>query len=55
MHLAGLHPGVTVEEVRAATGWEINVPPGVAETPPPSREELRLIREVLDPEGIYTR
>jgi glutaconate CoA-transferase subunit B len=55
MHLASLHPGVTVEEVRAATGWEINVPPGVAETPPPSPEELRLIREVLDPEGIYTR
>ena len=55
MHLAGLHPGVTVEEVRAATGWEIDVPADVAETPPPSPEELRLIREVLDPEGIYTR
>lgn len=55
MYIAGLHPGVSVDQVRAATGWDLKVPERIDETAPPSDEELRLIREVLDPEGIYTR
>jgi glutaconate CoA-transferase subunit B len=35
-------------------GWEVRVAPDVTETPAPSAEELRLIREELDPGGIYT-
>jgi hypothetical protein len=31
------------------------VSPDVGETPPPSEEELRLIREELDPQGIHTK
>ncbi len=54
MTLGSLHPGVTLEDVRASMGWEVRVAPDVTETPAPSAEELRLIREELDPGGIYT-
>ena len=36
-------------------GWEPRVAADLGETPPPSAEELRLIREELDPQGIYTK
>jgi glutaconate CoA-transferase subunit B len=55
MVLTSVHPGVTVEEVRANVGWPLRVAPDVQVTEPPSAEELRLIREELDPEGAYTR
>ena len=51
MRLASLHPGVTVEQVRAATGFELAVPDEVPYTREPTADELRLIREVIDPEG----
>jgi glutaconate CoA-transferase subunit B len=44
-----LHPGVTADEVRAATGFDIAVDDDVAESLPPSDEELRVLREVVDP------
>jgi glutaconate CoA-transferase subunit B len=55
MMLATTHPGVTVDEIRENTGWEIRVSEDLMETPAPTDEELRLIREELDPEGAYTR
>ncbi len=53
-HLASVHPGHTVEEVRAATGWDLHVPAGVGPTPQPTAEELSHIRR-LDPDGFWTR
>lgn len=55
MELRSLHPGITLEEVRDSTGWDLRVAPDVEETPAPTAEELRLIREELDPDGSYTR
>jgi glutaconate CoA-transferase, subunit B len=55
MYLAAVHPGVTIEGVRAHTGWDLKVGPDVVETPPPTDREMHLIRTELDPEGIYTR
>jgi glutaconate CoA-transferase subunit B len=55
MTLESLHPGVTIEKVRESTGWELKVADDVRETEPPTDEELRLIRDELDPEGTYTR
>ncbi len=55
MRLAAIHPGVTLDEVRAATGWDLRVAPGLGPTPDPTSEELRLIREELDPEGVYVK
>jgi glutaconate CoA-transferase subunit B len=54
MVLASTHPGVTAEEVRAATGWPLRVAPVVTETPAPTEEELTTIRR-FDPEGFWTR
>jgi glutaconate CoA-transferase subunit B len=54
MTLASLHPGVAPADVQAEVGWELGVAPDLAETPTPTGEELRLLREVLDPQGIYT-
>ena len=44
--LTHVHPGVTVDEARAATGWELKVADAVAETAPPSDEELRALRSL---------
>lgn len=49
MRIRSLHPGVTVAEVQELTGFELVVPADVPETRRPTAEELRLIREVLDP------
>jgi acyl CoA:acetate/3-ketoacid CoA transferase beta subunit len=55
MRLASVHPGVTVDEVCAATGFELVVPDGVAQTRQPTAAELELIRTVIDPAGIRER
>ncbi len=52
MRLASLHPGVTVDEVVSGTGFELAIDGDVHETPAPSGEQLRLIREVLDPQSL---
>lgn len=49
MRLRSLHPGVTVDEVVAATGFDLRIEDDVVATPAPSGEDLRLVREVLDP------
>jgi acyl CoA:acetate/3-ketoacid CoA transferase beta subunit len=51
MRLASLHPGVTVEQVREATSFDLSVPDEVPATREPTAEELRLVREVLDPDN----
>lgn len=56
MRIRSLHPAVTVEQVQAATGFELVVPDGdVPVTRTPTDEELRLIRTVLDPESLRDR
>jgi acyl CoA:acetate/3-ketoacid CoA transferase beta subunit len=52
MRVRSLHPGVTVAEVQSATGFELVVDEKVAETRAPTEEELRLIREVVDPQSL---
>jgi glutaconate CoA-transferase subunit B len=52
-YLASVHPGCTVDQVRAETGWELKVSDAVAETVPPSALELEMIRR-FDPEGFWT-
>jgi glutaconate CoA-transferase, subunit B len=53
MELAALYPGVTVEDVKANVGWPLRVRARLAEVTPPSAEEVRLLREVLDPAKLY--
>jgi glutaconate CoA-transferase subunit B len=52
MRLTSAHPGVTVERIRAKTGFALEVAPGAGETPPPRPEEVRLLREEIDPLGV---
>jgi glutaconate CoA-transferase subunit B len=42
--LTRLHPGIGIEQVRSATGWELRVADRLAETDPPSDEELAALR-----------
>lgn len=51
--LLSLHPGIRVEEVVANTGFPLHVPKEVAVTPLPTPEELRLLREEIDPQRAY--
>ena len=55
MRLRSVHPGVTVDEIVEATGFELVVPSDVPETRLPTPEELELIRTVLDPRGLRDR
>ncbi len=52
--LRSYHPGASLDELRAATGWPLRVAADVGETVPPSSADLTLIRR-LDPDGIWTR
>lgn len=52
-YLASYHPFTTPDDVRAATGWPLHIPDVCAPTPPPTADELRLIREA-DPAGFWT-
>lgn len=55
MRLVSLHPGVAVDEVAAATGFELVIEGEVPETRAPTTDELRIVREVLDPENFRGR
>jgi glutaconate CoA-transferase subunit B len=49
--IRSVHPGVTVQQVLDATGFSPVVPDEVPESAPPTAEELRVLREVVDPLG----
>jgi glutaconate CoA-transferase subunit B len=44
--LTAVHAGVTIDDVRAATGWDLKVSTDVAETPPPSAQERAALAEL---------
>jgi glutaconate CoA-transferase subunit B len=53
MRLLNTQPGVTVQEVVENTGFELLIAPDVTENPPPSDEELRVLREDVDKDRFY--
>ena len=53
-YLASVHPGSTVDEVRANTGWDLMLGSDLTETLPPTEAELAAIRR-FDPDGFWTR
>lgn len=55
MRLRSLHPGVTVDEVVANTGFALTIDGKVPTTRMPTDEELRLIREKIDPKGAVNK
>jgi glutaconate CoA-transferase subunit B len=55
MYLESYHPGVTIQQIRDNVQWELKVSPEVRETEPPTETELRILREEVDPQGMYLR
>mgnify|MGYP001083813814 CR=1 FL=1 len=53
--LTALHPGASIEQAQANTGWALKALAQPRRTEPPSAEELRILREELDPQGIYLK
>jgi glutaconate CoA-transferase subunit B len=52
MRLITYHPGVKIERIQAKTGFDLEIAPEVGQTPPPTQDELRLLRDEIDPLGI---
>jgi hypothetical protein len=52
MRLTSFHPGTTPERIQARTGFPLEISPSLQETPLPPPNELRLLREEIDPLGI---
>lgn len=53
MQLAELYPDVEVGDVQAEVSWPLRAAERITHTAPPSTEELSLIRQTLDPAGLY--
>jgi glutaconate CoA-transferase, subunit B len=53
--LRTLHPGHSVEEARTNTGWDLRVAPDLNTSAPVTDRELAILRDELDPSGIYLR
>jgi glutaconate CoA-transferase, subunit B len=53
MQLSELYPGITAEDVRMEVGWPLRLAEMIKETVGPTAEELHLIRDEVDPQGMY--
>lgn len=49
MEVISVHPGITLQQVRSATGFDLGTRDSVEATAPPSADELRILREQVDP------
>jgi len=52
LKLLSLHPGITLDEVRENSSFEVIIPDKVETSPEPTEEHLRILREEIDPAGI---
>ncbi|MCX7634231.1 MAG: hypothetical protein N2Z74_00615 [Syntrophales bacterium] len=55
MYLESYHPGVTIEEIKANTGWDLKIADNVRETEHPDPELIRILREECDPTGVFLK
>ena len=55
LELDALYPGVSADEVRAGVGWDLEVRDALEDCDPPTPDELRLLREVVDPGRHFLR
>jgi glutaconate CoA-transferase subunit B len=53
--LTALHPGIEVEQVRQNTGWDLKIVKNLETTQPLTSEELHILHQELDPQGIYLK
>ena len=55
MILTALHPGKTAEQAKENTGWDLKAFPDLKTTDLVTENELRILREELDPTGLYLK
>jgi len=55
MFIDSYHPGISIEEIKANTDWDIMISENVKETKPPEPELIKVLREELDPTGIFLK
>jgi glutaconate CoA-transferase, subunit B len=55
LRLLSLHPGVTVEQVKENSGFDIIIPPKVGTTAEPAERDLKILREEIDPSGMVLK
>lgn len=55
MYLDSYHPGVSIDEIKRNVGWELMISPQLKETKPPTETEVRVLKEEVDPEGMWLR
>ncbi len=55
MRLIALNPGITAQQVVNETGFKLDIARNLTDNPPPSAEELRILREEVDPQKIFSR
>src|SRR5688572_3863799 len=55
MILTALHPGKNIEEAKSNTGWDLKVASQIKTTEPVTKKELKILRNELDPTGIYLK
>jgi glutaconate CoA-transferase subunit B len=53
--LSALHPGKTADQAKENTGWALKIKPNLRTTTPITEKELRILRNELDPSGIYLK
>ena len=53
--LTGLYPGVEASDVRTSVGWALRSRARLDRVEPPARVDLHLLRDVLDPTGLYLK
>lgn len=53
LELVGIYPNIDPAEVKKKVGWPLRVRADLEQYPPPTPEELRLLRDVLDPTHLY--
>lgn len=52
MRIESMHPGATLAKIQKNTGFEIMEAPEVGQTPAPRQDELEVLRQEVDPEGL---
>lgn len=55
MYLDSYHHGITIEQIKENTGWDLKISTDVHETERPSPELIRILREECDPTGIFLK
>ena len=55
MYLSSYHPGLSVDQVKQNTGWDLKISPSVKTTEPPTVKEVEILRKDLDPQGIFLK